>query len=259
MKIQLSFYFLAISFALFSQSTTFVGHRGVAYRAPENTLASFELAWELGVEAAECDIMLTKDNRVIVFHDKKGKRLTGNNFIVKNSNYNDIAELPISLSPTNSKEYEGETIPLLEEVLATIPDGRILVIEIKTGPEILPYMQKVIEQHWKSGNIAFIAFDFQTILETKKLYPDVPCYYLSSFRSDVEKKIKTIANSDLDGVDLRYKIIDEKLVSALFAINKDIWCWTVNAPEEALRLQNLGVSAITTDRPAWLKKAVSNL
>ena len=45
---------------------SFVGHRGASYLAPENTLASIELAWELGADAAECDLMLTSDHRVIL-------------------------------------------------------------------------------------------------------------------------------------------------------------------------------------------------
>jgi len=67
----------------YSQNTLFVGHRGASYLAPENTVAAYKLAWELGAEAAECDIMLTKDKQVILFHDKYGKRLTEYNFVAK--------------------------------------------------------------------------------------------------------------------------------------------------------------------------------
>jgi len=251
--------FLSCSCLIYSQNAVYVAHRGASYLAPENTLASIKLAWELGAAAAECDILLTKDKQVIVFHDKKGKRLTGEKFNVKEVNYEDIKDLPIILRQTNSKKYEGENIPLLKDVLATVPEDRTLVIEIKTGPEILPYMQEVIDKHWQSGNIAFIAFDYQTIIETKKRYPEIPCYYLSAFKADVERKLDVIARSDLDGVNLRHKIINTQLVNSLRAMNKDIWCWTVNDPEDALRMENLGVSAITTDRPVWLKEKLGEM
>lgn len=241
----------------YSQNTIFVGHRGASYLAPENTVAAYELAWELGAGAAECDIMLTKDKRVILFHDKNGKRLTGHNFVVKESNYDEIKEYPILLSKTNDKKYKGETIPLLSEVLSTVPDNSTLVIEIKTGPEILSYMQEVISKHWKSGNIAFIAFDFETILATKEMYPDIPCYYLSAFRIDINSKYKKIRESNLDGVNLRHKIISKRLVEKYKKIGKDIWSWTVNEPSNAQRMISLGISAITTDRPAWLPEQLS--
>lgn len=239
-------------------STVFVGHRGASYLAPENTLASIQLAWELGAMAAECDIMLTADHQVIVFHDKKGQRLTGTDFVVKEVNFSEIKDLPIAMKESNLPKYNGETIPLLESVLATIPEDRTLVIEIKTGPEILPYMKDVISKHWQSGKIAFIAFDFETILATKELYPDVPCYYLSSFRQDINKKFDKIVESKLDGVNLRYKIIDADLVAKFNAVEKDVWCWTVNNPEDARKMIKAGVSAITTDRPKWLNEAVQS-
>lgn len=238
------------------EKAVFVGHRGASYLAPENTLASYNLAWELGVEAAECDIMLTKDNQVIVFHDKTGKRLTGQNFTVKEAMYSDIKDYPINLKESNLPKYAGQTIPLLSDLLQIIPDGKTLVIEIKTGVVIIPHMQKVISEYWKSGEIAFIAFDFETILATKKLYPDVPCYYLSAFNHDISKKFNEIVKSDLDGVNLRHKIISKKLVRKFNNENKGVWCWTVNDPSDAELLIQYGVTAITTDRPKWLKEAV---
>jgi len=239
------------------QSALFVGHRGASYLAPENTLASLNLAFDIGAKAVECDIMMTADNQVIVFHDKKGKRLTGIDFTVAESNYADISSYPINLRESNRPEYEGQTIPLLKDFLENLRPDRTLVIEIKTGTEILPYMKDVIDLYWKTGSIAFIAFDLNTILETKKLYPEVPCYYLSAFGIDVKKKFKTIGASDLDGVDLRSAIIDEKLAAKLQRAGKDIWCWTVNEPDEAKRMLDLGITAITTDRPVWLEQQVS--
>lgn len=244
--------FLMLANGLSAQNAAFVGHRGASYLAPENTVESIQLAWELGAVAAECDIMLTKDNKVIVFHDKNGKRLTGKDFIVKESNYNEINTLPIILRETNLPKYEGATIPLLEDLLVTIPADRTLVIEIKTGPEILPFMKEVISEHWNSGKIAFIAFDYETIVATKALYPDIPCYYLSAFKADINRRYKQIANGNLDGINLRYQIINEKLVHKFNNVNKDVWCWTVNDPEVAKKMIQFGVTAITTDRPAWL-------
>lgn len=247
---------ILLSQLLPAQSPLFVGHRGASYLAPENTLASFELAWELGAAAAECDVMLTADQQVIVFHDKKGKRLTGTDFVVKETDYHEISDLPILLKDSNLEKYAGQTIPLLSEVLTTVPPDRTLVIEIKTGPEIMPYLKEVIAAHWKSGNIAFISFDFDAILAAKASYPEVPCYYLSVFKRDVDSKTEKIIAGGLDGVNLRYRIIDKNLVEKYNKAGLDVWCWTVNDTAEARELVKTGVSAITTDRPVWLKDQV---
>jgi glycerophosphoryl diester phosphodiesterase len=234
-------------------SFLFVGHRGASYLAPENTLAAIKLAWELGAHGAECDVMLTADKKVVLFHDKNTKKLTGQNLSVAETTWEELRPLVVIPRETNRPEYSNETIPLLEDVLAAIPEDRMLVIEIKTGPEILPHLSEVIAQHWKRGKISFIAFDFETIKQAKALYPEVLCYYLSSFKSDINKHFDAVVESGLDGVDLRNNIIDEELMERCHASGLDVWCWTVNDPEIAKKMQQLGVSAVTTDRPAWLK------
>jgi glycerophosphoryl diester phosphodiesterase len=232
----------------------FVGHRGASYLAPENTMASIQLAWELGADAAECDVMLTRDNKVILFHDNNTKKLTGENHIIKETNWEELKKLSVKNRETNLPKYKNEPIPLLKEVLEVIPSDRMLVIEIKTGPEILPHLQKVIEQHWKTGNISFIAFDFETIIATKKLYPHLPCYYLSSLKPDLKQHFNDIVENKLDGVDLRYGIIDRSMVEKCNKAGLAVWCWTVNDLETAREMKELGVTSVTTDRPAWLKE-----
>ena len=258
-KIHLVIWLLAAVLTLSAQDHTvekeflFVAHRGASFLAPENTLASIRLAWELGADAAECDVMQTKDEKVILFHDKNTNKLTGISHDISETNWDQLRQLTIKLTDTNLVKYENESIPLLKDVLASIPDDRMLVIEIKTGPEILPHLKRVVDAHWKSGSISFIAFGLETIIATKKLYPQAPCYYLSAFSPDVKKHFDIIVESNLDGVDLRHGIIDRKLAEQCSAAGLDIWCWTVNDPETALKMKELGVSAVTTDRPAWLK------
>ena len=57
-----------------------IGHRGAMGHETENTLASIKLAWELGADGAECDVMLTADQKVVLFHDNNTKNLCGENF-----------------------------------------------------------------------------------------------------------------------------------------------------------------------------------
>jgi len=232
----------------------YVAHRGASYLAPENTLASINLAWQVGADAAECDVMLTADNRVILFHDTNTKKLTGQNHEVSETSWEQLLRLTIRLSDTNLPKYIEEPIPLLKDVLGTVPGDRMLVIEIKTGPEILPYLKEVVDAHWTSGKISFIAFDFETIKTAKAIYPEVACYYLAMFKTDVNRQFDAVVESGLDGLDLRHGIIDRKLADRCTEAGLGLWCWTVNDPETALRMKTLGVTAVTTDRPKWLRE-----
>jgi len=232
----------------------FIAHRGASYYAPENSLAAIRLAWELGADGAECDIQLTKDNQIVLCHDNNTERLTGQKLEIAKSDYSELNKLEIKLSPTNSAFFEGEHIPLLKEVLKATSKGQLLVIEIKCGNEIFPELQKVIKEYWKTGSIAFIGFNFETISLAKANFPEVPCYYLSSSKEDVLKRIPDIKKNKLDGVDLNSKIIDQQLVDELQKANAEIWCWTVDTFEEAVRMKNLGVKTVTTNRPTFLKE-----
>jgi glycerophosphoryl diester phosphodiesterase len=78
--------------------------------------------------------------------------------------------------------------------------------------------------------------------------------HLTMFKPDLKKHFDAIVESRLDGVDLRYGIIDRALVEKCHESGLDVWCWTVNDPYTALKMRQMGVSAVTTDHPAWLKE-----
>ncbi|MCH7827462.1 MAG: hypothetical protein IIC75_05760 [Bacteroidetes bacterium] len=67
-----------------------IAHRGESYDAPENTLASVNLAWERGADAVEVDIRMTKDKNIVVIHDRTTKRTGGKNYKIKDSSYDEL-------------------------------------------------------------------------------------------------------------------------------------------------------------------------
>ncbi len=240
---------------IFAQHT-FVAHRGASFLAPENTRASINLAWKLGASAAECDVLLTKDGQIVVFHDKNTSRLLGESHKISETDFDVFKDLEISLNKNNLPEYKGETVPLLKDILSDLPDSVTLVIEIKCGEEIIAPMKSVLDNYWKSGEIAFIAFGFETIMKTKEAFPEIPCYFLAHRRGDVNKRMVSLLNGPLDGLDLNHSIISKKLVDRFNKKNKNIWCYTVDSPKEALKMISYGVVGITTNRPEWLKNQV---
>lgn len=239
-----------------NNSFRFIAHRGASYLAPENSLAAIKLAWELGADGAECDVRLSSDMQVVVFHDKNTNKLTGENHVVADTPYEILKTLRIKPGDNNLPEYKEARIPLLKDLLESIPPDKMLVIEIKTGPEILPFLKGVVDRYWTSGKIAFISFDFDAIRQAKAIYKNVPCYYLSAFKSNAKKHIDLALQNNLDGLNLRHSIIDTELSELIREAGLDLWCWTVNDPASAWKMKHSGVSAITTDRPKWLKEQI---
>jgi len=253
MKNILTFFILLSAMKLMSQ-TTFIAHRGASFDAPENTVASAKLAWELGADAVEVDIHISKDNRIMVIHDSDTKRTcTGKkNLTIADSPSTVLRDL--DAGSWKDPKFKGEKIPFLTEIAETIPDGKSLVVEIKCGKEVLPPLNYFMEKYKKNGQIVYISFDWNTLLEVKRAFPEIKCYWLSSSKTGLTKKIKEAAEVGFDGVNLKSQIITEDIVAVAKENNIEVLAWTVDDPAEAKRLIDLGVTKLTTNRPAWLKE-----
>lgn len=242
---------MLFSLPVFSQ-VEIIGHRGASFDAPENTVASARLAWEQNADAVELDVYPSADNRVMVMHDKTTKRVSGVDYTISETKSSKLRKLDIG--SWKDKKYAGEKIPFVEEMLKTIPAGKTLVIEIKSGSEILPYLKKAVHKSGKIAQVKFISFGWGTILDTKKAFPDNKCYWLSSEKKGLEAKIEESAKMGLDGVDLQSKVIDQEVMDQCKKLDMEVLAWTVDDPTEAKRIADLGVLGITTNRPGWLRE-----
>jgi glycerophosphoryl diester phosphodiesterase len=258
MKLLIATLFVFFALNMLAQNI-FIAHRGASYVAPENTVAAAKLAWELGADAVECDIHLSKDNRIMVIHDSDTKRTCSGkkNLSIAGSPSTLLRDLDAGI--LKDEKYKGEKIPFLSEIIETIPEGKTLVIEIKCGNEVIPPLVRGMEKSAKREQIVFICFDWKTIVEVKKTFPKNKCYWLSSSKTGLNKKIKEAAGNNLDGVNLHYSLIDAEVMKVAKENNLEVLAWTVDDPAEAKRLTELGVTKITTNRPDWLKEQLGKL
>jgi glycerophosphoryl diester phosphodiesterase len=125
--------------------------------------------------------------------------------------------------------------------------------------EVLPAIKRVVEKSEKADQVIFICFGWKIILETQKEFPDNKCYWLSSSKSGLNKKMAQAAENGLAGVNLKYSVIDEGVVKMAKEYNLEVLTWTVDDPKEAKRLTDIGVTGITTNRPKWLKEEMGKL
>lgn len=229
-----------------------IAHRGESFIAPENTLASFRLAYESGAESVELDCHLSADQRVVVLHDANTRRTTGKHYVVKDTDSEVLRTLDAGSFKGTS--FAGERIPYLEEAIALIPPGRSLVVELKSGMDLLPAVEKIVRECGKKDQLIFIAFDWNTIAAVHELFPENCCYWLSNLKEEVKDRMEEAAGIGLDGLNLHFSVIDSALMQQAGHLGLDILAWTVDDPKEARRLAGLGVKAVTTNRTAWMKE-----
>jgi glycerophosphoryl diester phosphodiesterase len=240
-----------------------IAHRGASHLAPENTMASVMLGWEKDADV-EVDVYLTKDNKIVAIHDDTTKRTAGTDVNVAETTSEELRKLDVG--SFKSEEYAGEQIPFLADIVETIPPGRKLYVEIKCGQEILPYLRELLAESGKMSRIVIIAFDLETVAMSKELI-DVPTYWLKGTRKTKETEqwiphdpqlVQTAENKDLDGLDVHYAGVTKEFVDAVKASGQKLYVWTVDDPEEAIRLIKLGVNGITTNRPGWLREQLKD-
>jgi glycerophosphoryl diester phosphodiesterase len=247
-----------------SESVEIIAHRGASYLAPENTLAAVQLGWEKQADV-EVDVYLSKDNRIVVMHDSTTKRTAGG--VDLKLSETDSQELrKLDVGSFKAPEFAGERIPYLEEVLATIPPGRKLFVEIKCKKEILPILEPMIAASGKKSQIVIICFDLEVAAEAKKLI-GVPTYWLKG--TDKVKDtdqwiphdsslIQTARDRGLDGLDVHYAGVTAEFAGAVRDAGQKLYVWTVDDPNEAARLVALNVDGITTNRPGWLREQLKD-
>ncbi len=242
-----------------------VGHRGASHDAPENTLPSVELAWEHGADAVEIDIHQTRDGRIVAIHDADTRRVSGVDRRVDEQTLEEIQRLDVGA--WKDPRWRGTRIPTLEAVLETIPAGRMLVIEIKCPLTVLPELERVLDASGQRSQVMIIAFDFATAVAAKRRLPDVPSCWLFGFSTEsrVEYGVKTNADlieraqkGRLDGLDLKFNgPFEREFVDRLSILGLKLYVYTVNSPDDAQRLVDMGVTGITTDRPKFLRDSLS--
>ncbi len=246
-----------------SEAVEIIGHRGASEDAPENTLASFRLAWTQNADAAETDVYLSKDGEIVVIHDANTRRVGGRDKKVVDQTLAELKQLDIGR--WKGDQWVNERIPTLAELLKIIPQGKRLFIEIKCGPEIAPRLVQVLQAAKKRPEqTCLISFSYEVMQRVKKDLPELKCYWIvqlkrirktSAWSPPLAEIIRKTKDAGLDGVDFGDSpAIDREFVAKLKKAGLGVYTWTVNSTKAADRLEQAGVDGITTNRPGVLKE-----
>jgi glycerophosphoryl diester phosphodiesterase len=218
-------------------------HRGFSYKYPEMTRAAYQAAIEAGVDGFECDVRLTKDKKVICFHDANTKRITGDYRFISRSSAQELIE-------------KANAITLEELLIMAIESKKDLLIETKhpvlSGGDVERRTIDLINQHREeieraAIEVVIISFSYFAVRRARRQginAAKVIRYGLGALVSrSKEIAIKITALK-------RYPF----LIRVIKA--KRIYVWTVNSKDDLRWLKNREIYGVITDRPKRARRVL---
>lgn len=232
-----------------------MAHRGGSAAAPENTLIAYKKAIEMGADYAELDVRQTKDGAIVLMHDKTVHRTTGVKGFVWDLTLEELKQL--EAGSWFGKEFRGEPIPTLEEVIRLAKGRMKLNIEVKISenePGIAQKVVDIVRSEDFSRDCLITSFDMETVKTFKEIAPDLETGLIfdKEYHSDVFE-------GGWDVLSTNHELVDAEFVRHAKDNGKKIYAWTVNEREEMLRLIGLGVDGILTDKPDLLKSVLAEV
>ena len=232
--------------------------------APENTLASFELARKMGAEFVECDVHLTKDNQVVVIHDETVERTTNSSGPVRGFTLKQIKRL--DAGSWFSKKFKGEKVPTLEELLTwakrhTSHKGFQMgvAIEVKNDPvrysKIAEETVGVVVKTGMVSRVILISFDHAVVKKAKKLNRKIATGIL--FDKELKDPFKRAKEVGADALFPRRNLVTKPLVQKAHQKGLAVATWTVNEAPDMKKIIRCGADAIATNYPERLNEILS--
>lgn len=226
-------------------------HRGASAYAPENTMAAFELAGKMGADGMELDVQFTRDGKLIVLHDDRLDRTTGCKGLAMDHDFDEIRSL--DAGSHFSKDFAGEKIPLLEEVLEYLmKTDMMLNIEIKTYPprytkRLAEETLAAIRKYKAEERIWISSFDHRSLNDFNNLGSGIPMGILYS--ESMYHPVDYLKAFGASAIHPWYVALDRETVDFCHANGVETHVWTVNEPEDYRRMLEWGVDIVITNKP----------
>jgi len=227
-----------------------IAHRGASAHAPENTLAAFQLALEQDADGIELDVMLSADGQVVVIHDETVDRTTNGSGRVKDMTLAQLKQLELG---------DGEKLPTLDEVFERFGGQFLINIELKNYTSIFDALPiKVANLVCTYGLEDSVLLSSFNPFNLPRLRSRLPQTRLGVITMPHKANFWAWRLFKYDSLHPHFSDVNQELVSSLHARQRQINVWTVDEPDEILRLAGLGVDGIITNDPRRARQVLEN-
>ena len=235
-----------------------IAHRGANKYAPQNTLAAFKKAYELGCDGFETDVHITKDGKVVICHNYTIDETSTGKGKIADMTLDELKGYDFGLY--YSKKFEGTEIPTLDEFLSFVEttDISVLNIEIKSPKEaetaIVKETIKAVKEHNLFDRLLISSFDPKLLNEAKMIDSKCKTGFLYSPKSPTLlqmawRQLRFTKSIGCDAVHPHHVFVNKKFVEDAHNMGIKVNPWTVDGVFTIDRLLKIGCDGIITDLP----------
>ncbi len=227
-----------------------IAHRGASGIAPENTIAAFNKAIEIGIDAIELDLHGTSDGQIVAIHDPSLDRTTNQVGLINQTTLANIKQA--DAGSWVHPQFTGEAIPTLEEVLNCIAHKTIAVLEIKDPAITESVVQKVRDMRLLE-NVVIISFNISDLHTVRSIEPRIPTGWLIGISTapDPRQLCRKLCSIGCSLLNVNHSLITEEFTYEVRRRGISLWTWTVDDIDRMRQLRNDGVQGITSNHPEY--------
>jgi glycerophosphoryl diester phosphodiesterase len=219
-----------------------IAHRGASAYEPENTIRSFDNAFQLGADFVELDVRLCRDGFLVVIHDEAVDRTTNGSGLVRDLTLSELKLLDAG---------KGEKIPTLEEVLELFSELKHkFFIEVKEPGLEEKLLENIIGREAEE-RVVITSFYHTALRKIKEKRKDIKCGVIFACQPINPENLAKDAKASILLPKLQY--VNAEMVRRAHKNNLSIIPWPVNNEEDAKKMIQVGVDGIVTDKPDLLK------
>jgi glycerophosphoryl diester phosphodiesterase len=237
-------------------------HRGASAEAPENTLPSFRRALEIGVDALELDVHMTRDGHPVVSHDPTAERMANVKVAWRDLDLAEARQLDLGwgfLAPDGTRPFERTGVRLMtfEELLVELPDV-VLNVDIKQpSPSMVAPMLALLRRHRAEERVCLASFHLRTLIAVRRAgYAGPTALSQPEVAAVLATPSAVLARTPWLGTCAQIPVkagpvtlATRKFIDKLHGLGMRVDFWTINEPDDARRLIALGADGIMTDDP----------
>lgn len=239
-----------------------IAHRGDSAHRPENTLAAFASALEVGADVVEFDVHLTRDGHLVILHDPTLDRTTTGRGPVRQRTLAEVRALSAGYPARFGQAYAGERVPTLAEALGLLRGRARAMIEIKADAVtddaeggIEAVLAQEVRRAGMEKDVALISFDRRALLRCRELAPEVLRGHLFQ-RGRPEEFLAGAREVACELIMPQKTLLSEELRDRAREAAVKVATWVVDEPDELRALGRFDLYGVGSNRPGVLLESV---